>query len=214
VSAPRRDELIDAGLDYMESVGWDAFTLDEMALALNVELSLVLDYFPSREHLASAFIERMLNALPGAVADEITAEATLRERLYAMLAYELRAMEGRREMVRGLMSSAFSLLSPVAALQLPSVLRFLGFVGEHVRNAKRKGEIGALVMPNIAAASFWLVHLRVLGYWLGDTSQQSEQSHAFADSWTIRYVSLLGGRAPAWQAPPEPSAWKPPAGSL
>lgn len=201
-AASQRDELIDAGVALIEAGGWQEFTLDKLSASLNVELATVLRAFPSREHLAAAFVERMLDQLPHAIAPELTPDAGLRERLYAPIAFELYTLSGKRELVRGMLFDSLSPLSPVIALQLPSVLRFVGFVTDQIRTAKLRGEISPWVIPNVAGASFWLVHLRILGYWLNDSSAQDENTHAFADGWIIRFVTWLGGVPPRWNEPP------------
>jgi AcrR family transcriptional regulator len=187
------DPILDAAAYCLDKYGWSATTVERVAVQSKKPLAEVLQKYPSRDHLAAAIMRRMLDQLPVEFADEIDADATLSDRLYTAIAHELRTLEPHKAFVRELVRTSVNPLSPSMVMQAREVLHYLTFITEQIRVGKHRGEISAWIVPSLAASAFWLLHLRVINFWLRDDSPYSEQTHARVDRWIRQFVFTLGG---------------------
>lgn len=192
----RRDRVLAAALEIARESGWDRLMIEEVAARSNVTPDEIRRMLPTRAHVAAGIIEKVLGELPDELADELDQASPLRDRLYSCVAHVLRTMERDKSFMRALTTNAA--LDPEAgALQIPMVASYLDTVAEQIDIARRNREISRFVIPHLAAAAFWLVHLRIIYYWFNDTSDASENTHAVADKWVTAFARSLGAPAPA-----------------
>jgi AcrR family transcriptional regulator len=193
----RSEKFLDGALAVMEREGWEQASIERIAASTGVGLKELLDVYPSRDHIARAAIDRVLERLPAEFTDEVDDRSTLRDRLYSAVAHELRMMAPYRRFMGDLVRASLSPFSQAAALQVPLVTRYLAFIAEQIRVARAREEISSWAPAAAAASAFWLVHLRIVSYWLNDASPDHQQTHAVADRWIRQFVLALGGRSGA-----------------
>ena len=185
------DPLLDAAAESFDAQGWTGTTVERVAAIAKVPVAKALERFPSREHLAVGIFEQILARLPDEMTDEVMQDATLDTRLYFMLAHELRLLEPHKAFVTRAIADSFNPLSQTGLLQLPTVQRYIGLVSEQILSARARGEINSLVIPSVAAWNFWLLRAQVVGFWLLDSSDGSERTHAQADAWVRLFARTL-----------------------
>lgn len=189
------DPILDAAARSFSQYGWNATTVERVAADARVALKEVVRKYPSREHLAVAILGRVLDRLPDEFADEIQPQSSLRDRLYTITAHALRLLEPQKPFMRAVLQQTMNPLSMMGPMQLPDIARVTAFVREQISIARGRGEVSLWTVPSIAAGAWWVLHLRILSYWLGDLSPGSTQTHANADKWIGQFIRTLGGTA-------------------
>jgi AcrR family transcriptional regulator len=182
---------LDAAARSFDEVGWTGTTVERVAAAAKLPVAEVARRYPSRDHLAVGIFEQVLQRLPDEFADEVEPQAPLSERLYFLLAHELRLLEPHKAFVRRALADLLNPFSQVGVLQMPLVQRYLGIVIDQIQTGRNRGEINVLTLPPLAAGRFWFLRGHVLAFWMLDSSQGSERTHAQADALVGLFVRSL-----------------------
>lgn len=191
-----------AAQEVAREAGWSQLSIEKLSQASKVSPEEIRRIFPSRAHVASGILERVLERLPAEIADEITPRSTLRDRLYTCVAHLLRTLEKDKTLFRSV-SEDFVREPRIGALQIPLVAQYLDTVARQIEVCRNNGEISRFVIPHLAASAFWLIHLRIIRFWLTDSTAVSEKTHAFADKLITSFVRTLGAPSPT-RAPSPP----------
>lgn len=200
------DRVLDAALDLFNQVGWESASLEQVASAAKEPLEKVLRRFPTRDHLAAAIFDRVLDAVIDELSTEIAARASLEERLLAMFTREIVLLAPHRRFARKALGRILNPFAPSLALQAPLAVRFIAYVTEQIAEARDRREVGFWVIPSVAATAFWGMHLQILIRWLNDDRAGFEEPLASADRWLRAFMRTLGasGRTrssvPLWSA--------------
>jgi AcrR family transcriptional regulator len=189
-----RDAILTAARELARVTGWNQVTVEQVSERTHIPPDLILELFSTRAQLAQGIMERLVDRLPAEIADEISPRSTMRDRLYTCVAHILRTMERDKGFMRAVVESAIG--DPESgALQAPLVTRYLQVVAAQIEIVREKGEISRFVVPHVAASIFWFAHLRIIRFWLSDTSEASEKTHAFADRTITQFARALGAAA-------------------
>jgi AcrR family transcriptional regulator len=200
------DPVLDAALDLFDQVGWEHSSLEQVASAAKEPLEKVLRRFPTRDHLAAAIFDRVLDAVIDELSTEITARASLEERLLAILTQEIVRLEPHRRFARKALGRILNPFAPSLALQARLAVRFIAYVTEQIAEARDRREVGFWVIPSVAATAFWGLHLQILIRWLNDDTAGFQEPLASADRWIRAFMRTLGASrgtrssVPLWSA--------------
>ena len=176
-----RERIVGAALGLVGQHGLPALTFRRLGAALDCEAMSVYHYFPSKQHLLDALVEKSLEGIrePPAEADAI---ARLR-----FLGYEYRAMAHR-----------YPKFFPVAAmhrLNMPAGVAFIERMLGHFR--------AALPDDRLAAQAFRIFGYYVVGAALDETSGYASGPSAAApvsDEYIARECPQLTASAPYFKA--------------
>jgi AcrR family transcriptional regulator len=174
------DPLLDAAVSCLEEGGFRGTTIERVAMRVGMPTGDILRRFPSVEHLAVAVLERVLNHLPEEVTHASVPGSALGDRLYALLATEVRLLTPYKKVVRSAVLDALNPLSPSALLQAPLAMRYLSLVAGQIQEAKAKDEVSWWVNPLMAAGLFAALRATLVWEWLSDGSSGSKETPARA----------------------------------
>ncbi len=184
-------DVLAAAMRTYESVGWRRVTVEQVAVEAGLPPADVIRRFPSREHLGVAMFQQVLDRLPDEFADEVQPDLPLTDKLYFLLAHELRSLEPNKGFVGRTLLDLFNPLSPTARLQMPLAQQYMTLTTDLIRQSRSRGEISSFTLPWSASWGFWLLRAQVIAYWLADTSENSERTHAEAADWVDGFVRTL-----------------------
>jgi AcrR family transcriptional regulator len=151
----RRQQLVDIGLDLLETRPIQDLTLDEVAVAAGVSRTLVFHYFPSKgdyfaEIVASAG-QRLMQAVPRD--PDMDPEARLRSMVDAFLRFVKRKRGAYVALVRGASGGDPKVLAALDAVRAEHVGRWLDAAGW-----RRRDEL------TLVAVRAWLASLEEVAF--------------------------------------------------
>ena len=199
------DAVLDAGAALIDKNGWQGTTLEQVAKHASARLEDVLRDYPTRDHLAVAIFDRILDATLSDLSEEIEAKAHLDARLLGMLAREIRLLGKHKGFAREALRRLFVPFTPAIALQAPLAARFIAHTAEQIEAARDRGQIHRWVIPSVAATAFWALHLQILAAWLRNHRANHESTLAVADRRIRTFVRTLGGEAQRRRPTREPT---------
>lgn len=129
------ERILDEALDSFSSRGYDATSLDAMAKELEISKQTILYWYPSKEALMAAVIERSANELSGVLEDALAQAGAGWDRVEAIVRSVFR-LAARRPALLGLLREV-ARLGPPAATQMtealdPLVQRATGFLSDEM----------------------------------------------------------------------------------
>jgi AcrR family transcriptional regulator len=163
--------ILDAALGTFGTKGYEASSLDTVAGSLGIRKQTILYYFPSKEALLEAVIDRSAVELAAALEEAIAGAGPGFERVEAVVRSVFR-LAARRPELLGLVREA-SRLGPPAATRLmdaldPLVARATGFLqAEMDAGTMRRQEPGLLLLSAyslVIGVATEVEVLRALGY--------------------------------------------------
>lgn len=129
------ERILDEALDSFSSRGYDATSLDAMAKELEISKQTILYWYPSKEALMAAVIERSANELSAVLEDALAQAGEGWDRVEAIVRSVFR-LAARRPALLGLLREV-ARLGPPAATQMtealdPLVQRATGFLSDEM----------------------------------------------------------------------------------
>ena len=202
--AATRERILDAALDSFGTKGYEATSLDALALGLGITKQSILYHFASKEALLAAVIDRSGAELAAALEDGLAraGEGWLRVEAVVRAVFRIAA---RRPELLGLVREV-SRLGPPAATRLtaalePLVARATAFLeAEMAAGRMRRQEPGLLLLSaysTVIGTATEVEVLRALGYepTLRSLVRRRAEILAFLRS------ALVPGRAAPWDRP-------------
>lgn len=167
-ASDRRQQLVDIGLDLLESRPIQELALDEVAAAAGVSRTLVFHYFPSKGDYFAAVVasagDRLMQAVPR------DPDTDVDTRLRAMVTDFLRFVRRKRgayvALVRGASGGDPKVLAALDEVRSAHALRWLEAAGWPARDALTtlavRGWLGSLEEVALAAATSPVARARVV----------------------------------------------------
>jgi AcrR family transcriptional regulator len=154
----RRAQLVDVGLDLLETRPIQDLTLDEVATAAGVSRTLVFHYFPSKGDYFAAVVasagERLMQAVPRG--SDMVVSARLRSMVSAFLKFVQRKRGAYVALVRGASGGDPKVLAALDEVRSAHVLRWLDAAEwprrDELTTLAVRGWLGALEEVALAAA--------------------------------------------------------------
>ena len=134
------DRILDSALESFGTRGYDATSLDALAAQLEISKQTILYWFPSKEALLAAVIERSASELREAVESSLAAAGEGWERVEAIVRSVFR-LAARRSALLGLLREV-ARLGPPAATQMTTELEPL--VGRATRFLEDEMDAGRM----------------------------------------------------------------------
>lgn len=152
----RRNQILEAANQCFSQLGIQRTSVQDVARMASVSRGTVYRYFEDRNVLIAAAIEFGAQKFYQLVAEAMAKKATLAEKLGAMAETHARILLDHRTRNR-LMADDAELMRHMIADGDSSVRRSTEFLVPYVREAQKRGEVGASV--DVAAASEWLARI-------------------------------------------------------
>jgi len=155
----RRQQLVDVGLDLLETRPIQELALDEVAAAAGVSRTLVFHYFPSKGDYFAAVVasagERLMQAVPTDPTTDV--DSRLRSMVAAFLRFVVRKRGAYLALVRGASGGDPKVLAALDEVRSAHVLRWLDAAAwpdrDEVTLLAVRGWLGALEEMALAAAA-------------------------------------------------------------
>jgi AcrR family transcriptional regulator len=186
-SATRR-RILDVAARLFRTVGYEATTTRDIALAAEIAAGTLFNYFPTKEAIVAALAEA---ALHGARAEQDKiAAAGLEEALFALVAAELRRLKPHRKYLTALFETSLSPLTvaagePAQRLRTQSLETAAALIRRH--RFRDPGPLGLQL--------YWTLHTGVLAFWAADRSPKQEDTLALLDESMAMFVGWLRSTA-------------------
>ncbi|UXA19219.1 TetR/AcrR family transcriptional regulator [Mycobacterium sp. SMC-4] len=152
----RRNQILEAANQCFSQLGIQRTSVQDVARMASVSRGTVYRYFEDRNVLIEAAIEFGAQKFYQQVAEAMTKKRTLAEKLGAMAETHAKILLDHRTRNR-LMADDAELMRHMIADGDSSVRRSTEFLVPYVREAQKRGEVGASV--DVTAASEWLARI-------------------------------------------------------
>ncbi|GAB3014715.1 TetR/AcrR family transcriptional regulator [Mycobacterium bourgelatii] len=152
----RRDQILDAANECFTQLGIQRTSVQDVARMAKVSRGTIYRYFADRDVLIEAAIEHGAQRFYREVAAAMAQKNTLAEQLGAMAETNARILLEHRTRNR-LMADDSELMRHMISDGDSAVRRTTKFLEPYVRDAQKRGEVGAGV--DITAASEWLARM-------------------------------------------------------
>lgn len=179
--------ILDVALGMFQDKGFRLTTMRDIAEAAGIALGTTYNYFPTKEHIALFFFEQALGRVLARHRRECPADASLEEKIFALIALEIEEVEPYQEFLNVVVVQATVPTSPLHPFSLdtqPLKNRYLEYVASLVRAAEEDGELPPLGFESMLLSAFWIFHTGIVLFWLNDTSEHK------ADTWSLLDKSL------------------------
>jgi AcrR family transcriptional regulator len=187
-----RSRILQAASDLFARQGYDATITRDIARAAGIATGTLFNYFPAKEQIVAALAAE---AVAAAHADLDTLEPppqTFEERLFALVARELRHLRPYRAILRPVLDLGLHTSSD-------GPLEAADFWEQHAAAIERllAAELGHDPGP-LAMRLYWTLYTGVLIAWTTDASPHQEETLALLDQSIRMYVAWLrASRTPA-----------------
>ncbi|HKD35641.1 MAG TPA: TetR/AcrR family transcriptional regulator [Pirellulales bacterium] len=185
-----RKRILDAAIELFRTRGFEAATTRDLASAAGIATGTVFNYFPNKESIVAALAEEALAKARACFSP--TAESSLEEDLFALVAGELRNLKTLRKFIPALLETSLSPLVQSAAGNRSSSSDSLRT--EHleiVASLARKH--GLTEFSPVALQLYWTLYTGVLAFWAADKSPKQEDTLALLDQSLAMFVAWLEG---------------------
>lgn len=152
----RRDQILDAANECFTQLGIQRTSVQDVARMAKVSRGTIYRYFEDRDVLIEAAIEHGAQRFYRDVAAAMENKTTLAEKLGAMAETHAKILLEHRTRNR-LMADDAELMRHMVSDGDSAVRRTTKFLEPYVRDAQKRGEVGAGV--NVTAASEWLARI-------------------------------------------------------
>jgi len=152
----RRDQILDAANECFTQLGIQRTSVQDVARMAKVSRGTIYRYFVDRDVLIAAAIEHGAQRFYREVAAAMENKTTLAEKLGAMAETNAKILLEHRTRNR-LMADDAELMRHMVSDGDSAVRRTTKFLEPYVRDAQKRGEVGAGV--NVTAASEWLARI-------------------------------------------------------
>jgi AcrR family transcriptional regulator len=152
----RRDQILDAANECFTQLGIQRTSVQDVARMAKVSRGTIYRYFVDRDVLIEAAIEHGAQRFYREVAAAMENKTTLAEKLGAMAETNAKILLEHRTRNR-LMADDAELMRHMVSDGDSAVRRTTKFLEPYVREAQKRGEVGAGV--NVTAASEWLARI-------------------------------------------------------
>jgi AcrR family transcriptional regulator len=152
----RRDQILEAANECFTQLGIQRTSVQDVARMAKVSRGTIYRYFVDRDVLIEAAIEHGAQRFYRDVAAAMAGKTTLAEQLGAMAETHARILLDHRTRNR-LMADDAELMRHMIADGDTAVRRTTTFLEPYVRDAQKRGEVGAGV--DVTAASEWLARI-------------------------------------------------------
>jgi AcrR family transcriptional regulator len=152
----RRDQILDAANECFTQLGIQRTSVQDVARMAKVSRGTIYRYFEDRDVLIEAAIEHGAQRFYREVAAAMENKTTLAEKLGAMAETHAKILLEHRTRNR-LMADDAELMRHMVSDGDSAVRRTTKFLEPYVRDAQKRGEVGAGV--NVTAASEWLARI-------------------------------------------------------
>lgn len=152
----RRDQILDAANECFTQLGIQRTSVQDVARMAKVSRGTIYRYFVDRDVLIEAAIEHGAQRFYREVAAAMENKTTLAEKLGAMAETNAKILLEHRTRNR-LMADDAELMRHMVSDGDSAVRRTTTFLEPYVRDAQKRGEVGAGV--NVTAASEWLARI-------------------------------------------------------
>lgn len=152
----RRDQILDAANECFTQLGIQRTSVQDVARMAKVSRGTIYRYFVDREVLIEAAIEHGAQRFYRDVAAAMAKKRTLAEQLGAMAETHATILLDHRTRNR-LMADDAELMRHMIADGDSAVKRTTKFLEPYVRDAQKRGEVGAKL--DVTAASEWLARI-------------------------------------------------------
>ncbi len=181
-----RQRILDRALDLFRTRGFEATTTRDIAVASEIATGTLFNYFPTKEAIVGAVAaELLVKARESFGRAEVGGE--LAERLFALIAAELRQLKPLRKFILPLLETSLSpLVSGTRAGPGDSLrVEHLELVAGIARGA------GVAELSPVAVQLYWTLYTGLLAFWAGDTSPKQEDTLALLDQSLAMFVAWL-----------------------
>jgi AcrR family transcriptional regulator len=159
--------------------GFDQTSTREIALAANVAVGTLFNYFPSKEALAIAIAAEAFDSGRARALRRLEERpSSLEEDLFTLIACDIRALQPTRAFIADVLEAG---LSPFAARDLSSD-------AAAIRGERLEDAAAALRRHSLAESAttpvmhlYWALYLGVLSFWAADQSPKQEDTWALLD---------------------------------
>lgn len=152
----RRDQILDAANECFTQLGIQRTSVQDVARMAKVSRGTIYRYFVDRDVLIEAAIEHGAQRFYREVAAAMAKKSTLAEQLGAMAETHAKILLDHRTRNR-LMADDAELMRHMVADGDAAVRRSTKFLEPYVRDAQKRGEVGAGV--DVTAGSEWLARI-------------------------------------------------------
>ena len=166
------DRIVDAAVALADEVGWPAVRLHRVAERLKVDLPAVRACYPDLDAVADAWLARADDAMLASAPDSV--EAPARDRIEAAMLAWFEALDGRRRMLRAILS--YKLQLPHVHLQAAWVVATSRRV-QWLREAARLDATGR--QKEVEEAGLTLLFAAAGLRWLCDGSEDFTRTRRF-----------------------------------
>jgi AcrR family transcriptional regulator len=185
VKTATRCRILDAARNLFAGQGFDASTTRDIARCAGIATGTLFNYFPSKEHVAMALIGSGLEAAHADFAARTIESHTPGERLFALVACELRHLRPCRSYVRPVLDLS---TGPDAAPDngdVPSLRAMHQAVAEPLLAELNPDE----PLSPVAVQLYWTLYTGVLIAWSRDDSPHQEDTLALLDQSLRMFVT-------------------------
>ncbi|WP_299577164.1 TetR/AcrR family transcriptional regulator [uncultured Williamsia sp.] len=152
----RRNQILAAANECFAQLGHQRTSVQDVARVAGVSRGTVYRYFTDRDKLIDAAIEYGAQAFYSEVAEAMERESTLAEQLGALAETHATILLSHRTRNR-LMADDDAFMRQIIADSDSAIRRTTTFLEPYVKDAQRRGEVGAGV--EVLAASEWLARV-------------------------------------------------------
>ncbi len=185
-----RKRILGAAVELFRTRGFDAATTRDLAVAAGIATGTVFNYFPNKESIVAALAEEAL--AKARTGFSTSADGTLDEDLFALVAAELRQLKPLRKFIPALLETSLSPLSRPAASDNSNALESLRT--EHLEIvASLAQKHGIAELSSVALQLYWTLYSGVLSFWASDKSPKQEDTLALLDQSLAMFVAWLKG---------------------
>ena len=194
VTAQRKQEtrrrIVECARNLFNEKGFEQTTTRNIAEAARIAAGTMFNYFPTKEALATAIIDEVLDEAATEFEGRLRGDETLDEALFAYVAVGLRHLAPHRNYVGEVLETALSPFAREAVCEQAQQLRV-----NHLETVREL--IASRGLPTIAAPSvmtmhlYWTLYLGVLSFWAADQSPSREDTLVVLDQSMRLFVESL-----------------------
>jgi AcrR family transcriptional regulator len=191
-----RGRIVEAAVALFRKQGFETTTTRDIARAAGIATGTLFNYFVTKEAIVASLAEESLGRARAAfVAQEL--DGDLAEKLFALIAAELRALKPLRRFITPLLET---LLSPQIAARQTVAARgasdhsvWEGHVElvEGIIAEQRIEEFSAVSLQAVSLQIYWALYTGVLAFWAADKSPKQEDTLALLDQSTKMFAAWL-----------------------
>jgi AcrR family transcriptional regulator len=196
-----RERILSAAAERFAVDGFATATTRDVAKTAGVGVGTLFNYFPTKEGMAGALVDAALVGAHEEIGAREFEQAAIEERLFALIASELRHLRKLRGLIRPLLEVATGPLDGTGQGSSSIKQNHLALLEQMlVENRPER-------LPSaVALQLYWTLYAGVLSFWSNDESPKQEDTLALLDETIRMFVAWLDS-APTQS---EPDSARPP----